>query len=87
MKHVWWELMIYQFYYQPGITIIFVIIFVFNIFTNFSGYEGFEMCRRKSFHGRLGDKLLIQVQDVLPWDITINSQVKDILMFLAKVKF
>ncbi|XP_026819805.1 uncharacterized protein LOC113558523 [Rhopalosiphum maidis] len=47
-------------------------------------YEGFEICRRKSFHGRLGDKLLFQVQKALPWDITFNSQVKDILMFLAK---
>lgn len=55
-----------------------------SILLSASGYEGFEICRRKSFHGRLGDKLLLQVQDVLPLNITFNSQVKDILMFLAK---
>ncbi|XP_025198099.1 uncharacterized protein LOC112596561 [Melanaphis sacchari] len=55
-----------------------------SILLSARGYEGFEICRRKSFHGSLGEKLLLQVLEVLPWNITLNSQVKDILLFLAK---
>uniref|UniRef100_A0A2S2P1Y9 Uncharacterized protein n=1 Tax=Schizaphis graminum TaxID=13262 RepID=A0A2S2P1Y9_SCHGA len=55
-----------------------------SILLSARAYEGFEICRRKSFHGRLGDWLLFQIQKALPWDFIINSQVKDILMFLAK---
>ncbi|XP_015375972.1 PREDICTED: uncharacterized protein LOC107170385 [Diuraphis noxia] len=48
-------------------------------------YEGFEMCRRKNFHkSKIGERLLFQVHKALPWDITYDNQVKDVLLFLAK---
>jgi len=58
------------------------------IFTDFSAYEGFEACRRKNFHkNKIGERLLLQVHKALPWNITYNNQVKEVLLFLAKVKF
>lgn len=58
------------------------------IFIVFSAYEGFEVCRRKNFYKtKIGDQLLLQVHKALPFDITYNKQVKEVLLFLAKVKF
>jgi len=62
--------------------------FYLYLFIDFSEYEGFEICRSKNFNKtKIGEQLLLQVHKALPWDITYNNQVKDVFLFLAKVKF
>ncbi|XP_060859395.1 uncharacterized protein LOC132936657 isoform X1 [Metopolophium dirhodum] len=56
-----------------------------SIILTANAYEGFEVCRRKNFHkNKIGERLLLQVHKALPWDITYNNQVKEVLLFLAK---
>lgn len=53
---------------------------------DFSRYEGFQICRRKNFQNKkIGDLLLKHVHEYLPHDIEYNKDVKEILLFLAKV--
>lgn len=56
-----------------------------SIILTANAYEGFEACRRKNFHkNKIGERLLLQVHKALPWNITYNNQVKEVLLFLAK---
>lgn len=56
------------------------------ICVDFSRYEGFQICRRKNFQNKkVGDSLLKHVRKYLPPDIEYNKDVKEILLFLAKV--
>ncbi|CAI6360012.1 unnamed protein product [Macrosiphum euphorbiae] len=56
-----------------------------SIILSANAYEGFEVCRRKNFYKtKIGDQLLLQVHKALPFDITYNKQVKEVLLFLAK---
>ncbi|XP_003241186.1 uncharacterized protein LOC100573822 isoform X2 [Acyrthosiphon pisum] len=56
-----------------------------SIILTANAYEGYEVCRSKNFHkNKIGERLLLQVHKALPWDITYNNQVKEVLLFLAK---
>lgn len=52
----------------------------------FSCYESFQLCRRKNFQNKVGDLLLFQVQKALPPEVDYGKEVKELILFLAKVR-
>lgn len=66
---------------------------VYNIFIQgtylfyFSCYESFQLCRRKNFQNKIGELLLFQVHKALPPEVNYGKEVKELFLFLAKVRF